>query len=579
MVVKGSVKGKKPNLPNTYRIRVNTCKGIITAMWASLGGPLAEKLLSMDFESAVEYCMGVKLIPNSYADPLSYYLDAQCLAVVKKNTMFRNNDADKRAKEKFVECEERMEETNRRFSIENFRISDTDVESILFIAQRKIGSWLGDVDPFDMRYNRFGPGASFETQPDTSAFAKIVDDGTITPELVPYFSFLKKDFPGLFGHKKPRIVKGSRLDFVPKNMVTDRPIAIEPSVNMFLQLGLGTTMKQILLQNGCNLYDQSRNQRLAAKAHIYFLATVDLTSASDLISTAVVASLLPFRWYAALDLIRSKYYTDDNGETFKPFHKFSTMGNGFTFELESMIFYALALAICEHMGISTQYVSVYGDDIIVPREIVQMLYRILDHIGAVPNKEKSFLDGQFFESCGEDFYKGYGVRPVYIDFSDRCVTDVYQIHNDWCEIQQRIQDLRSIYSNRDDCYSYSSNDPVRDCILRALPSSLHYFGPKIQGRERAYLYHEKTGKYPGKCSKGTKGVRESTRRVDLSSLLDNDHVLTFKLYSPAQPKPKSLRDILDNRLSYLEPIPELGYNVRAGKKPGFQLRRKLVNLV
>jgi hypothetical protein len=88
------------------------------------------------------------------------------------------------------------------------------------------------------------------------------------------------------------------------------------------------------------------------------------------------------------------------------------MGNGFTFELETLIFWAAAKAVQEVRGCQGP-LGVYGDDIIVPQLIVQEVISTLEEFGFTINKEKSFVDGRFFESCGGHYFDGVDVTPYY----------------------------------------------------------------------------------------------------------------------------------------------------------------------
>ena len=55
---------------------------------------------------------------------------------------------------------------------------------------------------------------------------------------------------------------------------------------------------------------------------------------------------------------------------------------------------------------------VYGDDIIVPVEYVQAVITALEAFGLKVNRDKSFWNGKFRESCGGDFYAGRWITPV-----------------------------------------------------------------------------------------------------------------------------------------------------------------------
>jgi hypothetical protein len=109
------------------------------------------------------------------------------------------------------------------------------------------------------------------------------------------------------------------------------------------------------------------------------------------------------------------------------------MGNGFTFELESLIFYAVVKATCEEMGLNdfeiNRSVAVYGDDIIVPRAVAPQLYERLTLFGFAVNEDKSFTKGFFFESCGADYYDGHDVRPFFLRRDILTIKDMYFLLN------------------------------------------------------------------------------------------------------------------------------------------------------
>jgi hypothetical protein len=211
--------------------------------------------------------------------------------------------------------------------------------------------------------------------------------------------------PGLLS-----IALGNRVTFVPKSATTERAIAIEPLVNIYAQLGLGAMIRRRLKAFAhIDLNEQWFNQELAREGSIRgFLATADLSSASDTIAREVVRLLLPEQWYARLNACRSKVGVLD-GQPFV-YEKFSSMGNGFTFELESLLFWALARSACIITGCADM-VSVYGDDIVIPVEAFPALEELLDFFGFKLNRKKSFSSGVFRESCGKDWYDGSDVRP------------------------------------------------------------------------------------------------------------------------------------------------------------------------
>lgn len=202
-------------------------------------------------------------------------------------------------------------------------------------------------------------------------------------------------------------VEGNTMTVVPKNAKTDRTICYEPHGLIPVQLMVGAYLKARLARAGINLKDQSINQRRAQLAsRVGHLATIDLSSASDTICVELVRELLPPDWFALLNKLRSPVTTWPDS-TMRRNQKFSSMGNGFTFELESLLFYALCSAV-------TSGVSVYGDDIIIPTEAYDDVVDVLTHAGFTPNMAKSFSYGPFRESCGFDGFRGLDCTPVYI---------------------------------------------------------------------------------------------------------------------------------------------------------------------
>jgi len=240
------------------------------------------------------------------------------------------------------------------------------------------------------------------------------------------------------------VVDSDKITFVPKDARTERPIAISASLNMYLQLGVSHTLMKKLAKVGVNLYDQTRNRELAYQGSRYFqvagvdnpnqFSTIDLASASDTISLEIVKLLLPADWYALLMDLRHE--TGILGEELLKYQKFSAMGNGYTFALESLIFWAVAKAAIQVSGQECTHrdISVFGDDIIVRRHSSQLAVDALIWSGFLINSEKSFLTGPFKESCGADFFKGTNVRPFYLKRRIVTYEDIYFCANSFSRL-------------------------------------------------------------------------------------------------------------------------------------------------
>lgn len=234
-----------------------------------------------------------------------------------------------------------------------------------------------------------------------------------------------------YGHQ---IVRGNELLTVPKNGETNRTIAKEPSLNMFYQLGAGALLEQLLKKyHNIDLSIQPDRNKAYAKVGSLTgsFATIDLKDASNTISTALVKFLVPRQAYSTLDFIRAKNSTYNGDEI--PLEMFSSMGNGFTFPLQTLIFATLVRAYYIMNGISCskdnipQY-SAFGDDIICTKKAYDGVTEFLEYCGFLVNKTKSFNHGPFRESCGADFFKGHDIRGIYLK---ECKNDsqAYSIFN------------------------------------------------------------------------------------------------------------------------------------------------------
>lgn len=222
-----------------------------------------------------------------------------------------------------------------------------------------------------------------------------------------------------------------RYSTVPKASDTDRSIAVEPTLNVFLQLGVDRFIRKRLKQRWrIDLNSQSKNQYLCQKAsETNEDATIDLKGASDCVAIMAAQLLLPVAWFDLLMDLRSeniqvsKKFTGGKDETYS-LHKISAMGNGFTFALESLIFAAISRFVMRREKV-TGNLSVFGDDIIVPRTVAPVVIKFLDMFGFMVNKEKSFITGPFRESCGVDCLNGINIRPFFLK---RPVVDLSLIH-------------------------------------------------------------------------------------------------------------------------------------------------------
>lgn len=224
-----------------------------------------------------------------------------------------------------------------------------------------------------------------------------------------------------------KVVRGSEYFTVPKTASTVRGAAKEPDLNMFCQKAVGSMIRKRLRRRGIDLNDQTVNNRLAHKGSIDgSLATLDLSAASDSISLRCL-DLLPPSWRRVIEMTRSEEILLPQG--WHRLEMVSSMGNGFTFELESAIFWAVSAASAALTVSSDQDVSIYGDDIICPAASAQCVIHALGYLGFEVNEEKSFVAGPFRESCGGHYFLGVDVTPFYLRDSLEKAPDVYHLVN------------------------------------------------------------------------------------------------------------------------------------------------------
>lgn len=239
---------------------------------------------------------------------------------------------------------------------------------------------------------------------------------------------------GMYQHHIPKAVRGNNLSFVSKNDVIARTICTEPTINMWFQLGIGSLITTRLRSRyGISLstqQDVNREMALAASKGAD-LCTIDLESASDSLSVGLLEAILPpeaFTWFMKTRSPTTKL--PDGTEVV--LNMMSTMGNGFTFPLQTVVFSSIVASVYRCLGIplinrgnpAHRNFAVFGDDILCSKRAYRLVVRLLELCGCKVNASKSFSEGSFYESCGGDYYRGHNVRPFYVK-SLRTEQDLY----------------------------------------------------------------------------------------------------------------------------------------------------------
>lgn len=423
--------------------------------------------------------------PRNYLDAHSYRLDNYAVTLLKKCAGLPTGiDTRAEALKEWAESEESCAKTNARLADDEMNF----INEKFFLRLQKNFARLVGRPPVGKPDIRFGPGSTFElsgkhvTVPD-----KIAALPSFTINAATYIYDYREtawgrrnanslfpesplhDVP-LISEKLPRVggaglwvdqlrpiraalneefvlVQGNRWDSAPKSALVDRSIGIEAGGNMVYQLACGKAMRRGLNRHGLLLRpfqtegswdwqpkagqdSQQIHRALACKGSVDdSIATLDVRKASDTQCYQLIKRVAG-KWWPVLEELRSPC-TEVFGHDIS-LDKFSSMGNGYTFELETALFASIAMTMADVEGVQlipNVNFSVYGDDIIVPVELAEMMTAALAYCGFELNKSKSYVSGSFRESCGGDFFNGSAVRGLYLKQLPESVGQWITFHN------------------------------------------------------------------------------------------------------------------------------------------------------
>jgi len=328
-----------------------------------------------------------------------------------------------------VECESDVIASNMRRSqamLDDFmRVAQTLFRNLF--TSLDLAVWEGELIP------KHGPGATAEKLSSNAKYTHL----EWTSRLEEYFPSGEHLFPNWGWYPQSRSVTFRepedelpvRVIAVPKTMKTPRIIAIEPVYMQYVQQGLFEAITARIqgsdtLRNLLGYLDQEPNRHLARKgSRDGSLATLDLSEASDRVSNQLVQAMLQNHPHLrrAVDACRSRT-ADVPGHGIIPLAKFASMGSALCFPIEAIVFTTLVFlgieratgrrlssnSVRSYLG----RVRVYGDDIIVPVDMVSSVIGTLEDFGLKVNRGKSFWNGKFRESCGGDYFDGQPITPV-----------------------------------------------------------------------------------------------------------------------------------------------------------------------
>lgn len=500
---------------------------------------LAIRLRHNDIAGILSYSID----PRNYVSPSLFFRDSQALALFKKRRDLVVPGIDRRAAtlKKWWSAERECYKSNERLSkfvSSSYLLDDSDLVIFSFLGKvkKKILSWIGPNPPnLDHIEGRFGPGSTYS---DKGRFTTVPDKMSSTPTLTDgAFWYLLPFLQTKWGrvnqgtHRGVCYVRGNRFQVVPKTALIDRAIAIEPAINIFYQLGLGTSIRRRLQKaTSWDLNTASDIHRNMVRKNSVSgdFCTIDLSSASDTVCYELVRLVMPPNWFRELNALRSPF-TFVDGHWVK-LEKFSSMGNGYTFELETLIFSALLSVLLEEegaMGSLGHDLFVFGDDLILPTVHAQSAIAVLRFFGFSVNSEKTFLsDTHFRESCGADFFSGIDVRPVYLKDA---------IHEP-VELIPWINSVRLLYQKLEDHGSPKRHNGWFDLIDR-LPADVKACrGPHSLGD---VVIHDHVDRWRYKWKSGIRyfrAVKTIPRRVSWDHWT-SEVVLASALYGVGDGKP------------------------------------------
>lgn len=518
--------------------------------------PIRDALLKALTGEDWMFLANAKVHPSDYTDSETYWSDNLICGFLRKNEDLPTGlDLEKLSVETFEQSEFQCFNTNRRLYAlrNNFSQEKVDVAAFELLARARqiVRQIIGDRPLSDDRTSALisgeialyhglaahGPGATLS---DPSNLATLPDKMWSVPTLTPSAIPVLEDWQStkwcdahlgrcdLVKERSLRLVSYDTFFTVPKDATKRRACAKQPNVNVYYQLGLGRELRRLFRPYVDLDVAKGKHGLLALTGSRYgHLATIDLERASDTVALELVKLLMPHQWYRHLAMLRTEATRLPDGRIWK-LEKFSSMGNGYTFELESIIFYALSLAAagCDDLNGSFPFkedFSVLGDDIVVPTMYSRNVISLLRYCGFTTNSNKTFVDGPFRESCGLDAFSGVPVRGYHQEYS----------------IEQPAHVISALNGLRRS--ALAGGDTV--CRWRVVKGAWHYLRGKLPSELRDLYGPESLGDIVihGPPEKWKSRVRNSIRtfkcykpdrfvRYDLEQHWPEDVVVAAKLY-------------------------------------------------
>jgi len=255
-------------------------------------------------------------------------------------------------------------------------------------------------------------------------------------DVVPYIDFYTVNFydaihqtkfwRNLYNNKVP--CPRARQKFVHKKVGKARGICIEQAETQYMQQAYREALydhieNAPLTRGRINFRDQSINASLASMlSWTGEGATLDLSEASDRNARVAISYIFQDTDFHDALMALSTRYVDAVDSAGTPLHielnKYAPMGSALCFPVMATYYWAIICALLQ-VKYNKQLrhirnVYIYGDDIIVPKYLVDSILEFFPKLGLKVNKDKSFSTSHFRESCGVHAYNGVDITPVYV---------------------------------------------------------------------------------------------------------------------------------------------------------------------
>jgi hypothetical protein len=404
------------------------------ALHPGLGQPALGLMLSGDIAGFREYVWPNKEGIQPHLYKCAYQLETFLKRYRFANDMYTDKELINNQLEKQAENFERLAGTSLN--------STGYTLPVLQRARKIISGILGEYDEEEHMDNcRFGKKANRGTS-FANAYLDIKLSGNITGSREHHKWFKDRYLPT--DPLLASIIEGRKSDvktddrppamivvdwlaqtLVPKTWKALREITPDTHLGSFFSNGLGKVFE--LRLNDANLpirrLQEWHKKRVKGASVDRKHATGDMSVASASILWDLLNWVLPRKWLSVVKLGRIPYIKRDGKGPLIWQPSFAGMGIGFTFTLQTLVFYGLVQAIKELLGVTKGRVSVYGDDLIYPSEIHSYVSAVFPGLRLKMNLDKTYVQSHFRESCGADFYHGIDVRPCNIEGSSQHLSD------------------------------------------------------------------------------------------------------------------------------------------------------------